>query len=436
VLGEDLVALAYSDLTSVVRGRMVAASDIESRLRTGVGWVPANQSLTPFGTIAEPNPFGSVGDLRLKPDPATRLRIEGWERFTPFELILCDAVTPDGEQWDCCPRGLLRATLRVFEAETGARVRASFEHEFQIVGELRTAPPFSLAAYRAVDPFGPHLFQALREAGAEPEVFLPEFGANQFEVPCAPENGIAAADRSVVIKEVVREVARRLGRGVTFSPLTDVDGVGNGAHLHLSLVDSAGRSLMADPDAPARLSKLAASFAAGILRHSPALAAFTSPSVVSFLRLVPHRWSVGVMCLGNQNRETLLRITPSLTLGGEPAQQCHLELRSVDSTASPHLALAAVLRAGLEGIRNDLPHPPVLSRDPAELTAAELAEYTTVEMPSTLGDALDALDADADARTWLPPRLYETYVGLKRAELNETRDLDPAALCTLYAGVY
>ena len=315
--GEDLVALVYCDLTSIVRGRMVSANEIGSRLRIGVGWVPANQSLTPFGTIAEPNPFGSVGDLRLKPDPATRLRIEGWECFSPLELVLCDAVTPNGEPWDCCPRGFLRATLQDFEAETNARVRASFEHEFQLVGEPSSTPAFSLSAHRAVEPFGPLLFEALREAGVEPEVFLPEFGPNQYEVPCAPGEGIAAADRSVVIKEVVREVARRLGRRASFSPLTNAEGVGNGAHLHLSLVDPDGQSLMCDASEPSGLSKLAASFAAGILRHAPALAAFTSPSVAPFLRLVPHRWSVGAMCLGNQNRETLLRITPSFSLGGQ-----------------------------------------------------------------------------------------------------------------------
>ena len=118
----------------------------------------------------------------------------------------------------------------------------------------------------------------LAAAGVEPECFLAEYGHHQFEVPCAPADGVAAADRSVTFKEVVRDVARHLGRRVTFAPLSDPAAVGNGTHIHLSLVGDAGEPLLHDPGQPGGLSRLGGQFAAGILHHSVALVALTAPS--------------------------------------------------------------------------------------------------------------------------------------------------------------
>src|SRR6478752_261859 len=79
VLGEELTMIAYCDLAGLVRGRSVPAATFEDRLRAGVGWVPANQAINCFGPLAEPNPWGSVGDRRLIPDPATRVRVDLWD---------------------------------------------------------------------------------------------------------------------------------------------------------------------------------------------------------------------------------------------------------------------------------------------------------------------------------------------------------------------
>ena len=186
----------------------------------------------------------------------------------------------------------------------------------------------------------------------------------------APTEGIAAADRAAIVKEVVREVARRLGRRATFSPLPDPEGIGNGVHVHISLLDADGRNALYAADRPGALSDLGGAFAAGLLRHLPALLAFTAPSAISYLRLTPHRWSAGTAALGYRNRECAVRICPVAELaGGDLSRQFNLEYRAMDGTASPHLALALLVRAGLAGIRGDLPTPPLLDRDPGELTA-------------------------------------------------------------------
>jgi glutamine synthetase len=433
----DLVALVCCDLGAIVRGRSILVSELGGHLDAGVGWVPANFSLTPLGPLAELTPFGSVGDLRLLPDPDTHVRVEDGAHGSALEFVLCDIVEPDGRPWECCPRRFLREALGELETELGARVVASFEHEFQLLTEAPAAPPFSLEEQRRVEPFPAEAMGALIEAGVQPERFLAEFAAHQFEIPVEATGGMAAADRSVVLKEVVREVARRLGLRASFAPLLDPAVPGNGAHIHLNLLDAVGESLLYDPARPACLSELGGRFAAGILRHAAALSALTAPSPASAARLAPHRWGAGAVCLGERNREALLRIPPLVSLGGgDPAAQLHLEYRGADATANPYLALGGILRAGLDGVRAQLPAPPILDRDPAELDAADAQRFGVGALPASLDAALWALADDETARGWMTPTLYDAYVGVKRAELAAVADLDVSEVCRRYAAVY
>jgi glutamine synthetase len=441
----ELVALVCCDLGAVVRGRSLLAAELGDALRAGVGWVPANHSLTPHGPLAAHTPFDSTGDLRLLPDPDTRVRIEGASAgstqpdtgASALEFVLCDIVETDGTPWECCPRRFLRVALEELRRELGARLTASFEHEFQLLRDGPTPAPFSLEAQRRAEPFAAEAVGALVEAGAQPERFFPEFAAHQFEIPVEPAEGLAGADRAVVLKEVVREVARRHRLRVSFAPLLDPAGPGNGAHIHFNLLDPDGRSLLYDATRPARLSELGGRFAAGILRHAGALSALSAPSPVSGARLTPHRWGAGAVCLGERNRETLLRIPPLVGLleVGEAAQM-HLEYRGADASANPYLALGAIVRAGLEGIRAALPPPPILDRDPARLDAAEAERYGVGALPASLEDALQALAADDTVRGWLGATLYEAYVGVKRAELNAVAGLDFGEVCKRYGALY
>ena len=434
---DGLVTLACCDLAGIVRGRSVFRSDLEQALRTGVGWVPANQALTPLGPLAEGDPFGSVGDLRLLPDPATRTHVAGDARAGALELLLCDIVEVDGAPWTCCTRTLLRETLARLEREAGVTLWASFEHEFQLAGEEPSALPFSVEAQRIAEPFGSEVMRSLRHAGVEPERYFAEYAPHQFEIPVAPAQGLAAADRAVIFREVVREIARRNGRRASFAPLTEPEEAGNGVHVHLRLVDRDGAPALYDPGREACVSELGGSFAAGILAHASALCALTAPSPVSASRLQPHRWSAGAVALAVRNREALLRIPPLVTIGGDdPAAQMRLEYRAADAAANPYLALAAILCAGLEGVRAGLPTPPILDEDPAVLDAAGAERFGVGALPASLEEALAALAGDEVARGWLAPQLYEAHVSIKRTELESTARLDPEELCRRYAGIY
>jgi glutamine synthetase len=433
----ELIALVCCDLGAIVRGRSVPAGELERDLEVGVGWVPANHALTPLGPLAEGSPFGSTGDLRLLPDARTRVRVPGDGASTPLELLLCDIVEPDGSPWSCCTRSLLRNTLAELQSEFGLTLTASFEHEFQLLLDSAPSLPFSLEAQRRVEPFGAEVMGALADAEIEPERFFAEYAPHQFEIPAAPASGVVAADRAVILREIVREVARRRGWRASFVPLLDPEHAGNGVHMHVQLHGRDGEPVMYDAQRPAALSRLGGRFAAGILAHADALSALTAASPISAARLQPHRWSAGSVSLGDRNRETLLRIPPLVSLaGGEPSAQLRLEYRGTDASANPHLALAMIVRAGMEGMRRELPEPPILDRDPAELSPAEAERFGLGALPASLDEALEALARDQTVRGWLPPLLYEAFLAIKRTELEAMARLDLGEICRRYAAVY
>lgn len=213
--GVELIQICTTDLVAITRGRSVPA-DAPGWQERGCGWVPANIAMDPDGLIATPNPWGSSGDVRLRPDPATEVRVQSVPGRPPLRLVLSDIVTYDGAEWDCCPRTFLRAAIADLAA-AGLSLTASFEQEF-VLPDAAASPPFSVAAQRRAEPLMTELFAALRAAGTAPEMILPEYGSGQMEVNLAPCAALTAADRSVILREVAREVAEAQGSRVTFAP--------------------------------------------------------------------------------------------------------------------------------------------------------------------------------------------------------------------------
>ena len=151
---EPLVILTILDYAGIARGRGVTRHrfDAANGART-CGWVPANMSLTTFGIIADPKPWGSAGDLRLLPDARARYACWPARAATPLDLAMSDIVELDGTPWKCCPRGFLKAALADFMSETGCEFIAAFEQEFQILGAAwQAAPAFGVSALRRASP--------------------------------------------------------------------------------------------------------------------------------------------------------------------------------------------------------------------------------------------------------------------------------------------
>jgi glutamine synthetase len=426
VIREELAFLGTCDISGQVRGKGIPASDLVDRSHRAVGWTPTNVMITAFGTIGE-TPFGALGDVMLSPDRMAEMRVD-FEDEGPIErLILCDIRNADGSPWSCCPREFLRRALARLEAAAGLSVLVGFEQEFAYTGvEGDGGNRYWLDAFRRQGAFGETYVAALKQAGLEPESFLAEFGMQQYEVTCAPTIGISAADQAVMIRELARATAHRFGHRAVFSPIVDVDGVGNGVHIHLSLRDRSGRSVAYDPTRAYGLSQTGAAFAAGILHHMPALCAVTAPSVISYIRMTPNRWAPTVANIAVQDRAASLRICPIFeTPGGDPQRQFNLEYRPADAAASPYFALGAVVNAGCEGLESGMTLP--LPED-----AGRLAK----PLPRSLGQALDLLEATPQARAWFGETLLDAYLKHKRGEIALVEKLTPAEQCARYARLY
>ena len=432
---EKLAFAAICDLVGQVRGKGFPLADLPRRLVTGVGYTHSNIMMSAFGPIFS-TPFGTSGDLMLVPDPLAAVEVafdgDDAERF-----FLSDLRTLDGAAWECCPRDVLRRAL-VGLRELGLTLLATFEQEFNYTGvEHRPAATYGLDLFRRQGAFGELFLGALRQVGITPDSFLAEYGPRQFEVTTAPKAGLRAADEAVMVRELAHAVAHRLGHRAIFAPMLEPDGIGNGTHIHFSLLDADGRPAMPDATQPRGLSSTGAAFVAGVLHHLPALAALTAPSVPSYYRLTPNRWAPTWMIVAEQDRGAALRICPVFAAASteDAARKYNVEFRVADATASPYLALGAIAHAGLDGLRRGLALPPAppaafwsLEESAREATGAR-------RLPASLADALDIFETSA-VRDWLGPVLSQAYVELKRAEIGAVQHLTPQDICTRYVEAY
>lgn len=431
-----MVFVGTSDLAGLLRGKAFPAAEWEKRRRRGVGWTPTNVQITCFDTIAE-SPFGSLGDLALVPDPATRATFTAGGSL-PVDLVLGDIRHLDGQPWEHCTRHAARRALAALESACGARVLAAFEHEFQIVNQPpRAGDAFGFRGFRDAQPWAEALAAALARAGCRPDSFLKEYGPAQFEITVGPAEGLAAADQAVLVRALAHDILPRFGAVPSFAPILDPASVGNGVHLHLSLANAEGTPLTHDAADRHGLSALARRFVGGVLAHLDQILALLAPSEVSYLRLTPHRWSAAFNNLGFRDREAAVRICPvSATDPEAAARQFNVEVRALDAAASPHLALAAIVFAGAEGIARRIEPPEPTEEDLSLLAPDALAARGLRRLPQSLAAALAALDASEAVRRWFGDRFVDVYLAHKAGEMQRLAGLDWPEKCRAYREVY
>jgi glutamine synthetase len=433
VQSEPLIFIGTCDLAGIVRGKGFPQSALSQRLREGVGLAPSNIMMSPFGPILD-TPYGTEGDMMLVPDTSTYVEVmfgdDGQERF-----YLGDIMTIFGSYWACCPRHFLRRAVEALERETGLTVLAAFEQEFVYTGvDHQPGATYALDAWRRQGLFGEQLTAALRTAGLTPDSFLPEYGPRQYEITIAPERGVRAADEAVIMREMARAVAHHMGHRAIFAPILDPDGIGNGTHIHFSLRDNKEKPVLYDPVRPWRIAPQGESFVAGILEHTPLLTAITAPSAASYFRLRPDRWAPTWAMIGLQDRGASLRVCP--IFGPPAAHNFNLEYRVGDATASPYLALGALIWAGLDGVRHKLRLPPESEKSFWDMSDGERREAGARKLPGSLAEALELLAASEIARGWFGDEFFDVYLRFKRAELKAVEGLTPAQLCAKYAEIY
>ena len=192
--------------------------------------------------------------------------------------------------------------------------------------------------------------------------------------------------------------------------------VGNGAHVHFSLLGHCRRTrnLFYDPAGRFGLSQTAERFVAGILAHLPGLLGLTAPSFNSYERLLPQHWSSAFVCWGPDNREASVRI-PS-TLRGAEESSTNLEYKPIDATCNPYIAFGGLIAAGLDGIDRELEPPKPLETDPALLTDQQRAALGANRYPTSLDAALKHLESDEVLKGAMGDLLTRSYLAVRTSE--------------------
>jgi glutamine synthetase len=229
-----------------------------------------------------------------------------------------------------------------------------------------------------------------------------EFMNSQYEINIEHSEALDAADRGFLLKTAIKELAARQSMVATFMGKPFNDQGGSGFHVHLS-VERGGENAF---DVDDGLGELRGSFIAGLIEHGAALAALLAPTVNAYKRLVPDSLAPTHVNWGIDNRTAFVRVP------NEHGSRSRIEVRGGDGSACVHLAIAALLLAGLDGVDRRLEPPPPVSGD------AYRAEDAGTPLPRDLGTALAALEADEWLRAELGEGLVETFLAVKRFELD------------------
>jgi glutamine synthetase len=414
----EFVSLQFTDILGMVKNVTIPVAQLPDCLDHGVWFDGSSIEGLSRVRIAE-------NDMYLMPDLDTYALIP-WDSDSGFPTarIICDIHSPDGRPFAGDPRYVLRRAVEE-AARLGLTYHVAPEMEFFLFrsdADGRPLPvPHDAAGYfdattDATTHIRRRMVRALNAFGIEVEATHHEVAIGQHEIDMRYAPALSAADRIVTFRTTIKSMAQQHGLYATFmpKPLAGVDG--SGMHIHQSLADlHDGRSLFSDTHDTYGLSKIARHFIAGLLTHARGMIAILAPLVNSYKRLVPGFEAPVYLSWGRTNRSALVRVP---RINPNRPQTTRVELRCPDPSCNPYLALAAMLHAGLDGIRRELPLPAPAEED---LFQVDPRMRRMEMLPGSLGQALIELQNDEVIAEAIGPHVLERFVEAKIQEWEEYR---------------
>jgi len=405
------VRLQFSDILGVTKNVAIPVDQVEKALDGQLLF--DGSSIHGFARIEE-------SDMLLKADPTTFVLFP-WranDKGGTTARLICDVLNPDGSPFPGCPRTALKRVIAEAR-EMGYTMYAGPECEFFLFHLDEDGRPttkthdqgsyFDLSPVDLGEQARQDMVLALEEMGFEVEASHHEVAPAQHEIDFRYEEALTTADNILTFKVVVRTIAKQHGLHATFMPKPVYGIAGSGMHTHQSLFVG-DKNAFYDPSAPNGLSRVCLSYIAGLLRHARAFTAVCNPLVNSYKRLVPGYEAPVNVCWSERNRSPLIRVPARRGL----STRC--EVRSPDPSCNPYLALAAMLKAGLQGVREGLEPPPPVTCNVYELTEDERRELGIQALPGTLEEALEELEKDEVIRSALGEHIFQAFVNAKRIE--------------------
>ena len=414
----QLVRFAYCDYSGVTRAKVIHVSHLANKLREGLGLTRAQMAINLLEQLIDIEGMEPVGEVRLVPDPET-FSVLPW---TPGSAsILCDQLDHNHLNWGACPRSFLKDMVAQAE-DMGIKIEATFEDEFYLAREENDsyvpfdhAPVYSSIGLDLSAQIMHDIVKALVAQDIVVEQAINEYGPGQQEISVRHAPAMRAADNQIKLRDTVRGVALQHNLLASFAPKPFPEEIGSGCHVHFSLWDREGqRNLLYDTHDARGLSEMGRQFIAGVLDHLPALIALTCPSYNSYRRLQPQTWSAAYTAWGFDNREASVRVASPFW--GREEQTYNVELKSVDSSANPYIALGGLIAAGLDGIKRQLRPGQPCEHDPAKLSDAERAANHIRRLPTTMHEALDNLSKDMLLMGAMGDLMSRSYLAIRRSE--------------------
>lgn len=419
-LAEDNVSfikLQFTDLLGIVKHVDVPVQEKEAVLSGKTMF--DGSSIEGFARINE-------SDMLLVPDFSSYKVLSYDENFdgTKIATFTCDVVKHDGSPFDGDPRNILRRVLQRAEKLGFGGVNVGLEPEFFLFDREGCVDTqlsdnggyfYDNSAFDKTNQCRKEIVMRLQEMGYYIEAAHHEVSTSQHEVNFRYSDALRTCDDVQVYKYTIKSIAHKYGLKATFMPKPLANVNGSGMHSNLSLFDKDGNNAFYDENGENQLSEVAYQFIAGLLKHAKAFTALTNPTINSYKRLVPGFEAPCYITYSNSNRSSMLRIPTTRKAG------TRVEVRSVDPTANPYVALAALISAGLDGIENKLTPPAIINDNIFAMSEEEKVQRNIFSLPASLRESIANLETDEVLKETLGEHAFSKFLENKIAEWDEYR---------------
>lgn len=405
----EFLQLQFIDIFGICKNVEVPASQFSKAIDGEIMF--DGSSVDGFTRIEE-------SDMILVPDLNSFCIFDWGKDEDKVARLICNVHNPDGSEFIGCPRLALKRVIKE-ATDLGHKMVVGPEAEFFIfkIDENKQvtrnthdrAGYFDMSPLDEGEPVRREIVKMLQKLGFEVEAAHHEVARGQYEIDFKYAEALAAADNIATFKLVVKKVASKYGMHATFMPKPIFGINGSGMHCNQSLFKG-DENVFYDSKAENQLSDICLHYLAGILEHSKGMVAITNPLINSFKRLVPGYEAPVNIAWSEKNRSPLIRIP------AKRGKSTRVEVRVPDPACNPYLALAVMLKAGLDGIQRKLEPPPPVNKNIFEMSEREKARLKIGAIPANLSEALHYLKRDPVVQSALGPHIYEQFYHAKRKE--------------------
>ena len=406
------IRLIFTDIRGTLKNVEVPVSQLEKALDGNMMF--DGSSIEGFVRIEE-------SDMYLIPDYRTWLTFNWEEHSTSGRIarLICDVQLPNRNPFPGDPRSNLKRTLVKMKELGFTSFNLGPEPEFFLFKLDDKGDPtmslndeggyFDLAPNDLAENCRRDIVLELEDLGFEIEASHHEVAPGQHEIDWKYSDALTACDNIQTFKLIVKSVARRHNLHATFMPKPVFGIAGSGMHCNLSLFNQNGNAFY-DPQAEDGLSTTARYFIGGLLKYARAYTAICNPLVNSYKRLVPGFEAPVYIAWSGQNRSPLIRIPAAR------GNSTRVEVRSVDPSANPYLALSVLLAAGLKGIEDQIEPPAAVDRNIYAMTREERLAEGVDDLPGSLREALKELKAEPVILDALGEHIAQNFIAEKTYE--------------------